>query len=481
VLWSARLAVATAFAFLVSVWAAKPTPGGDTPWLLDGTDFLSRCLSSGTLVKCGYSSRPDAWSLMTLIGPWPPLQYIPDLIATSLGISTHPDRVRILASLGIASLALALALVWLVFRRRRQPALFWLFVSVFLTGPLLAYANTSWGEVLAAGLLVCMVAAALLQVSPPILALTAFAACLTKETAYPLVVALGLLALVLARQRTAKPITRHAIWGGAGVLAAFVLTSLFNVVRFGSILNKNYLHHDFHTPGVVRKLDGAAGLLVSPSGGILVFWASATLVVGACCLPPLIRAARNRRVDADVYPALVLTAVALALVFTLASWWTPFGWLAWGPRLSLPWVLPLVLLSLVAYGEQFAVALGRFLVPTTRLLLVAVSFSLLTLPHIGYLWAPQSTAATFFSPTDRACNPGDPFGSARHYRCLHEQMWLRRPLYLDSGAGLRTSGGLATTIAVTLGLIGALILLRNELQPGDVPEVASRRPAPSLS
>ena len=104
--WSARLAVAASFTFLISVWAAKPTPGGDTPWLLDGTDFLSGCLSRGTFVKCGFSPKPDDWSLMTLIGPWPPLQYVPDLIATSLGVSMHPDRVRILASLGIASLVL---------------------------------------------------------------------------------------------------------------------------------------------------------------------------------------------------------------------------------------------------------------------------------------------------------------------------------------------------------------------------------------
>jgi hypothetical protein len=475
--WSARLAVGAAFVFLISVWAAKPTPGGDTPWLLDGTDFLSGCLSRGTLVKCGYSAVPDDWSLMTLIGPWPPLQYIPDLIATSLGVSTHPDRVRILASLGIASLVLGLFLVWLVFRRFGQPALFWVFVFVFLSGPLLAYGNTSWGEVLAAGVLVCFVAATLLQAPPAAIAGAAFAACLTKETSYPVVVALGLLGLVLAKRRTARPITEHAIWGACGVAAAFVLTSLFNIIRFGSILNKNYLHSDFHTPGVVRKLDAVAGLLASPSGGILVFWTSASILVIAACLPPLLRATRRRRVDADVWPALIITVVALGLIVTLASWWTPFGWLAWGPRLSLPWVLPLVLLSLVAYGEPIAALLGRLLGPTTQLLLVAVAFSILTLPHIGYLWRPEATAARFFSQTDRACNPGDSIGTPRHYRCLHEQMWIRRPLFFDSGSGLQTDGGLASTIVVTLGLAGALVLLRAGLQPAREQRAVSNEPA----
>jgi hypothetical protein len=457
--------VAVTVTFLISVWAAKPTPGGDTPWLLDGTDFLSRCLSQGTLVKCGYSAVPDDWSLMTLIGPWPPLQYIPDLIATSVGVSAHPDRVRILASLGIASLVLGLALVWLAFRRFGQPALFWLFVFVFLSGPLLAYANTSWGEVFAAGLLMCFVAATLLQAPPPLIAAAAFAACLTKETAYPVVVSLGLVGLALARRRTARPIAKQMIWGCGGVAAAFLLSSLFNIVRFGSIVNKNYLNSDFHTPGPIRKLDAMAGLLVSPSGGIIVFWASASLVVIAACTPPMLRAIRRRRIDTYTWPAFVIAGIALALVVTLASWWAPFGWLAWGPRLSLPWVLPLVLLSLVAYGEQVALALRRLLEPVSQLLLIAVVFSLLTLPHIGYLWRPEATAARFFSQTDRACNPGASIGTPRHYRCLHEQMWRRHPLFLDSGSGMRTNAGLATSIIVTLGLIGTLILCREELQP----------------
>jgi len=52
-------------------------------------------------------------------------------------------------------------------------------------------------------------------------------------------------------------------------------------------------------------------------------------------------------------------------------------------------------------------------------------------------------------------------------------MWLRRPLFVDSGPGLRTNGALATTIAVTMGLVGSLILLRAEARP----ERARRRMA----
>jgi hypothetical protein len=402
---------------------------------------------------------------MTAIGPWPPMQYVPDLAATSLGVEAHPDRVRILALLGLAFLLLSVGLARTVLSRAGQAGLFWGFVFVVLTGPLLAYANTSWGEVLASGLLVCLVAAAVLQAPPPVVAVAAFGACLTKETAYPVVAALGLLGLVLARRRTKRPIAHHVAWGAAGVVLAFVVTSLFNVVRFGSVLNTNYLQSEFHTPGVSRKLELAAGLLVSPNGGIFVFWTSASVLLLTACLVPFTPRLRRLHSNLDTRPALVLLLASLGLIFTLASWWTPFGWLAWGPRLTLPWMLPLVLLALVAYGEQLTELARRLVAPMWRLLLVVVAFGALTLPHIGYLWQPEATTARFFSPNDPHCKGRGPFGSARHYSCLREQTWFRRPMLVDALPGLRTTGGVVSSIAVTFGLLGSLILLRQGLQP----------------
>ena len=68
----------------------------------------------------------------------------------------------------------------LVLERTGQRAWFWGFVLVVLSGPALAYARTTWGEMLATGLLVCLVAATVLQAPPPVVALAAAAACLTK-------------------------------------------------------------------------------------------------------------------------------------------------------------------------------------------------------------------------------------------------------------------------------------------------------------
>jgi hypothetical protein len=454
-----RPVVAVSFLSLLAIWATRPYVSGDTPFVLDGTNALIDCLSRHDFHACGFTGHLNVWHLMSPIGDWPLLQHVPDLISIALGATSHPDRVDVLVGLNVAAVLISVILGRMVLSRAGQAGWFWGFQLVVLSGPILAYANQSAGEALASGLLVCLVAAALLQAPPPVVALAALAACLTKETSYPFVVALGLLGLVLARRRTGKPIRRHVAWGAAGVVLAFVFASLFNVVRFGSVLNTNYLQPELHTPGVSRKLEYAAALLVSPSGGILVVWPAATALLLAGCLMPL---AFRTRTHIDARPALVLAASFLALIAGLASWYTPFGWAAFGPRFTFPWMPPLVLIALVAYGEPLAELTRRLLAPRWRLLLVATVILALALPEVGYMWRPQTG---FFTLKTGPCKGlGLAVGTPQFYACQHELMWFRRPYGLYALPGLRTTGGALMSVAVAVGLLGCLILLREEVQ-----------------
>jgi hypothetical protein len=311
---------------------------------------------------------------------------------------------------------------------------------------------------LATGLLVGLVAATVLQARPPLVALAAFGACITKETSYPFVIALGVLGLILARRRTGRPIRPQIIGGIAGTVVAFVLASLLNIVRFGSVQNTNYLNSDFRTPGIGRMLDYAAALLVSPSGGIFVYWLSASVLVSAACLLPFVSRSHPKL---DVRPALVLIAICVGLVLGLAAWWTPFGWTSYGPRLSLPWLLPLVLIALVAYGDALAPLVARLLGPTWRFLAIFLVGLALTLPHIGEMWRPNATTA-FFAQVKNCQAPWN--GSvAEWHSCQHELVWLHRPMPLYALNGLKTTGGAFTGLAVALGLFGSLVLLRRGL------------------
>jgi hypothetical protein len=451
------IAVAGAFAFLVVVWIALPWVSGDTPFVLDGSNAFLTCLSNHDYSACGYTGKLNDAGLMTSVGDWPLMQHVPDLIAIGLGADGHAARTRILELLSVAAVVTSVVLGWVVLSRAGQRAWFWAFMLVVLSSPFLWYARTTAAEALAAGLLVCFVAATILPAHPALVGLAAVGAVWTKETSYPFVAALGVLGLVLAARRTGIRVRPHFIWGTAGFALGILAASLFNVVRYGKVISPNFFEPKLHTPGIARKVEYALGVLVSPSGGMFVFWPAASVLV----LAAIVLALRRRR-DVDVRPALVLLLVIACLTFGFASWWTPFGWSAIGPRLALPWGLPLVLLALVAYGDDLQPLVARLLAAPWRLAVVFGVVLAFTLPNIGTTWRPNATGA-FFRQQDPPCDAPWRGGVEKWNRCQHEQMWFDRPMPLYGLHGVKSPGGAVTTALVALGLLGCLLLLRGEL------------------
>jgi hypothetical protein len=458
-----KIAVAIALAFLFAVWIAYPWVSGDTPFVLDASNALITCLSHHQFHACGFTGKLNYWGLMSPMGDWPLLQHVPDLISIGLGGDSHPTRTRVLELLNVGAVGSSLLLARVVLARVGQAVWFWGFVLAVLSSPILWYARTTSGEVFATGLLVCLVAATVLPAHPALVGLAALGAAFTKETSYPFVAALGLLGLVLARRRTGRPIRAHVIWGAVGLAVAFAAASLFNVVRYGSILNTNYLDSHLHTPGISRKLEYVVGVLVSPSGGIFIFWPVASILVAAACALPFVL--RSRR-SGDVRSALVLVLVVLGLIVGFASWFTPFGWSAYGPRLFLPWLLPLLLISLVAYGDVLRDLARRALVPWWRMLVTFAVVFAFTLPNIGETWRPNATGQFFLQPP--VCDAPWRVGVANFHSCQHRRMWLDRPMPLYALHGVTVPSGIATSVVVALGIAGCLFLLRLPRRQPDV-------------
>jgi hypothetical protein len=445
------VAVVIGAAWIALVWLNRPVLGIDTLPLMRGTEALDGCLGALDLVDCRSEGA---------IGPFPALQHIPDLVAYSvLGLSDG-GRVRVLAFLSGLAIAASVWAAWVVFRRAGCPEWRWLFLVAVVSGPVIAYGNTTWGEMPAAGLLTLLVAAAFLQVQPALVGLAAFGAGLTKETAYPFVVALGLLALVLARRRTGRSVRLHVLGGAIGVASAIAVATALNLIRFGDATNTHYLNDEFRTPAN-RVLELAAGLVVSPSGGILFFWPIASVLVGLVLALPIARAARGAASISGIWPALGLVALLAALILGFASWWVPFGWAAWGPRLSLPWVLPILLLSLAAYGTLLRPLAARAFGSTPGLAIVGLATLVVASPHVGFLWR-YSTVPAFFERETAHCPALGP--GTQHYTCLHEQMWSRRPIWVDALEGLSSTRAILTFVAVAAVALGSLILFRRELR-----------------
>jgi hypothetical protein len=454
-----RLGVLGSFVFLVLSWLARPWVWGDTPFVFDGTNAFLDCIHDGDFVACRHRDEPDFWGLTTPIGDWPLLQHVPDLVAIGLGADSHHTREVVLVVLSAAGLVGAVIAGHVALTRIGQPAWFWGFLAVLLASPLLVYGRSTAGEALTTGILASLVAATVIRAPPPVIAVAAGMACLTKETSYPFVVAVGAAGLLLARRRTGEPIRSHLLWGAGGVAVGILAASLFNVVRFGSVLNTNYLERELHTPGVIRPLEYALALVLSPNGGMAVFWPAASGVLALACLLPL---ALQRGSDLPQWPALLLVGVIVALTLGFAAWWDPFG-SGYGPRLALPWVLPLVLLALAAYGPELGAVTVRLLSPTWRLLAVCALLIALVLPHIGHLWKPDATAR-FFATERPPCDAPWRGGVDEWHACQENRLWFdRRPMPLYSIEGVATPGGAVTALVVALGLIGCLVLLRHDL------------------
>ena len=449
----AKLAAGLGLVGILVAWLDRPHRAGDTGPLLAGTETLARCLRARDLVAC--EQQPP-------IGPYPLLQYVPDLAADSLAELSVSGRVRILATLSVVGIAVTIGAGWVTLRRVGCPEWRWGYLLLVAGGPALAYGNTTWGEMPAMGLVTLFVAVALVPASPYVVGLAAFGACLTKETGYPFVAALGLVALLLARRRTNTAIRRHVVFAGIGIALGLSLASAFNVLRYGTPRNAYYLDPGLRTTSLHWVAELSGGLLVSPNGGIVFFWPLASLLAVLLVAIPVARALRHRTTWLDAWPALAVAAIVLALTVGLATWWAPFGWWAWGPRLSLPWVPAIVLVGLSAYGSSLTPLVASVLRRPQTALLVAGLITVAALPHVGVLWHPETIGEFFFTPRSDVCPGGGPPPTEAYYACLREELWERRPIGLDALEGLRTVAGVATAFAVAVTVAGCVALLRRE-------------------
>src|SRR5262245_10713034 len=80
----ARVAVLLGLAGIAVAWLARPVAGGDAGPLMAGTESLGRCLAALDLVSCSQAGP---------IGPYPVLQYAPDLLADAGAELTDASRI----------------------------------------------------------------------------------------------------------------------------------------------------------------------------------------------------------------------------------------------------------------------------------------------------------------------------------------------------------------------------------------------------
>ena len=231
--------------------------------------------------------------------------------------------------------------------------------------------------------------------------------CLYKDSLAPTFALAVMLAALPSRSgRAALPLLAR-LWG-PGLVGAGLASLVWNLTRYRSLLPLGYLEEaSLNRPSPSQALVSLWGLFLSPNGGFVAFWGASFAVL------LLLSLARRRWIPAwpDFFERLPLLLLLLG-VSSMAFWWAPFGWVAWGARLSVPFALAALIaaigqfdpsrypsnacrLSSVGIRRQLAIGLA---------LLVAVLLLGRSLPYVALGYRPDR--GRFFAAPPAAVSAG---------------------------------------------------------------------------
>ena len=453
------------FGFVELLWTQAFPLGhhhtGDTNNLVAGARSALDCIDQGIWRHCGHvPGNPGSG-----VFPYALLQYLPAMFVVWLGAS-DAAVLGFLARISVLAFAGCLGLVWLALRQ--HPRLAAIGVLAVLGSAATYQATSAFGEMLAA-LAVLAAIVAVRSGRPVTILATCLFACIAKETLAPFVVLLGLVAgrpsdRWLPRRQVLVPLL---VGAGFGVL----LNIGFNLFRFGSPRNLNYLQSFRRTPGIGLKLELLIGEWTSPVAGLLWTWPIASGLIVVVLGIGLVRLVQNPRSPMDWLPSLAASGVAVAFTASLATWFAPFGWSAYGHRLAVPILPAVVLVCLLACSveiDEFLQRIGR------RASSVVVAVLLL---FVG-AWTQTAAPWTWRDSLSemRAGNPecNQPVMietmADLYFECLTDLMW---PEDLSVRGAALPAGSVplsARAASLTAVLALALVVTRPEVRPVVSPE-----------
>jgi hypothetical protein len=329
---------------------------------------------------------------------------------------------------------------------------------------------------LAAFLVLAAVAAVVLDAHPAVIVAGVWAACTTKEFAFALVGAMAITALFGMPGPRRRPVRRTLLAVGAGMLAGVITNALMNEFRYAALTNQDYLRSSFHVHGLGLTAKLFAALLFAPNGGITLFWSTAVAVIVA---GGVIGLAAWRRPGGRWWPGAAVLLIFLGINLSLARWWQPFGWIAWGPRLTLPWLPGLALLSVALYGRELSVLTSRVVRSTAGAVSTGVLALVAGLPQVAVLWATDPGSNVFSG--DSICVPGAPPGSSLFYRCLQHEAWGRHLMLDNALSGLTVRSGALVAAAYALAILGLVVMMRRVTGASPLGPAATKRPGARLA
>lgn len=410
--------VAVLASFVVAVAATQISREPDTRSLVAGAQRAFECLTADQL-----NSPCDA-------SHFPPLQMIPALVLVGVQRVFHivawPEfrSEQIILALGFINL-IAFVFVarklWEFFEARGGRDLAFAGLALILSGPWVVYATSSFGEGLAAAVLVGLV----IQLSHPTpkfgwLFLWVFLAVLLKDTAWPFIV-LMILGFEGSRLQHAgfPEVNRRWPWRRLGLLTAAFGTGvlafgLWNQFRFGQWTNTVLLSEHFRVPNSEIQRDYFLALLLSPKGGLLFFWPAACVILGIDANATL----RDRRVS-----GLARISLLFGVLLGLSFWFSPMGWNAWGSRLILPWVAALSVWALVDRSDEAVRLVNRIRQKSAFKLGTLAALLFVSAPHYHRVFSAHFQSGMHRVPETCLRDTHIEEDAAEYYRCMRLRLW----------------------------------------------------------
>jgi hypothetical protein len=131
-------------------------------------------------------------------------------------------------------------------------------------------------------------------------------------------------------------------------------------------------------------------------------------------------------------PARLLALLLLGLTAGLSSWYAPHGWIAWGPRLLLPWLPATVYLTCYFYPVAIERGVAFLTAHAWRFWITAAFFAVFALPNFLEVLDPRVLRALF--QPDEVFARLIPIQEDRsgYFAQLNHFMWSKRSMLIDA-------------------------------------------------
>ncbi len=361
---------------------------GDDAALLSGLDHILICLSESSSIPCKEVQH------------FPIFQYLVAIPLKFFGLNNEEIRsayVYLNAFFSFLSVLGAWRIGLISYGNKGGH----LSVLLLLSGYLIYYASSSFNEAASFLFFSILVISIIDNWNFIIISMIALLCTITKEVAFPFVIYFMYLAWLSSNSTNSKidkRIIRSSIieflkefkWPIFSVFVGISINLAFNYFRFGSVNNSFNLNPILFTP-LEFIPNFFLYLFFSPATGLFFTWLSLILFF---VVPVLFL------MKGDAKGKFILTLSLLGLCVAnvgLARWFSPFGWCAWGPRLTLPFLGAFSMLAVYIISPAIIKTIEKH--KKSSFILIYFVLALSSSPNLAVRVDGKSFTDKMFAPT----------------------------------------------------------------------------------